>query len=184
MPVGISATVSICSSSTFLMFTAFQRLVDFGDCPAPVSRLSFDSACELVCGRASLQQVWARANATLVSVWSQGKRLMRIRSSRLSDRRKTGARELLRSPKWNQQEERGVRGILWSSCLRLEGRKKLNEGSKSHSWWSDFEKHDCRWHFSGGKLDNEPFKNVLRCLLIERSLACWKNVLNTTTASV
>lgn len=51
-------------------------------------------------------------------------------------------------------------GFLVMSCLCLEGRKKLNEASKSNAWWSDFEKHNCHWHFSGGKLDNEPFKNI------------------------
>lgn len=43
------------SSSMFMIFTAFQRLVDSDDCPAPVSRPAFDSACESVCGLASLQ---------------------------------------------------------------------------------------------------------------------------------
>ncbi len=161
MPVCISVSVTSCSSSTFMIFTAFQRLVDSDDCPAPVSRLAFDSVCELVCGRASLKQVWVRENASLVSVWFQRKWLMRIRSSRLSDRKKTGARGLWRFAKWNQQEERGVRGIshdVLSVPRRQEKVKwrlwKVMLGGQS------FQKHNCHWHFGRGKLDNEPLKNT------------------------
>lgn len=33
MPMGISASLAFCSSSMFMMFTAFQRLVGSDDCP-------------------------------------------------------------------------------------------------------------------------------------------------------
>lgn len=36
MPMGLSARVTLCSSSTFMIFTTFQRMVDSDDCPAPV----------------------------------------------------------------------------------------------------------------------------------------------------
>lgn len=56
MPVGISVSVALCSRSTFMIFTAFQRLVDSDDCPAPVSCLAFGSVCEF-CGFPGLEQV-------------------------------------------------------------------------------------------------------------------------------
>lgn len=34
MPMGISASLTFCSSSMFMMFTAFQRLVGSDDCPS------------------------------------------------------------------------------------------------------------------------------------------------------
>lgn len=172
MPVGTSVSVTLCSSSTFMIFTAFQRLVDSDDCPAPVSRLAFDSACELVCGRASLKQVWVRENASPVSVWFLRKWLMRIRSSRLSDRKKTGARGLWRFTKWNQQEERGVRGIS-HDVLSVPWRQ---EKVKWRLWkvmlgGQTFQKHNCHWHLSQGKQDNEPLKNIFE-MCSDRKVTC------------
>lgn len=75
----------------------------------------FDSVCELVCGCTSLQRVWARQNATPVSVWSQGKWLMRIRRLRASlTEGKRQRRRTLAIPEMEPaggERERSVRGI-------------------------------------------------------------------------
>lgn len=119
-----SAGVTLCSSSTFMIFTAFQRLVDSDDCPGSrKSPLLLTMPVNWCVAAASLQQVWASEESSMpVSGWSQEKWLMRICSLTHSDWRKRAAWGLWPFLKWN---ERGWAGgvFLMMSCLHLEGRK-------------------------------------------------------------
>lgn len=137
-----------------MIFTAFQRLVDFNDCPGSrKSPLLLTMPVNWCVAAASLQQVWASEESSMpMSGWSQEKWLMRICSLTHSDWRKRAAWGLAIP----EMEREGLGGGCFSYVLSAPWRQeKLNDGWKSIARCSDFEK-------LAEKVDNKAFKATLK----------------------